>query len=523
MSTFSNTAREVEMPNGDVVVLHNAVTPNSTSNIKKFKYDDNGHVTESEAANATDLNLNSYATPTSGTTAIGTSDDVQTAIGKLDHQSHIDQTNILYALQTGVKNLFDLKNADITAVTNISIVKTDTSLTVTTTGEKKWSHVSIPMELEAGTYHVLATISNRTADASAITRFIVASNAGGSSELGSVTFTNNGTIDFQFTTTGGTVYLIPYPNYSSTGYNSTFTASEIMVCTKAAWDQEPNVYRQFALPNSDLTYLEAEDRASLAEVVDSGAKNLLINKGQLSYGDVTFTWNNDGSVTVSGTKTAGAECYVNIIDNVPYSNMGLKAGDTIVLSNNGTNVYIAVIFWASGSGYTSSIAVGNGAKLVVLPTNKTNILIRLTVRADATSVSETIKPMVCTKAAFDVSKAFVPYRPNYDLVCDKIVWNEVNLSSSADLNTLFDKNTSWVSLSGAVSATISNTPWTGGGFCVHNEAITTRAAIKSGAGGLFYQCLTPNNEDTIIMFRRKYDGSRGWDPWYKFDGGTQVN
>lgn len=97
MATYSNSAREVEMPNGDVVVLHSEPTggANTTSNIKKFKYDDNGHVTESSAANATDLNLNSYSTPTSGSTAIGTSDAVQTAIGKLDHQSQIDQTNIL--------------------------------------------------------------------------------------------------------------------------------------------------------------------------------------------------------------------------------------------------------------------------------------------------------------------------------------------------------------------------------------------------------------------------------------------
>ena len=97
MATYSNTAREVEMPDGNVVVLHSAPTggANTTSNIKKFKYDDNGHVTESTAADAEDLNLSSYSTPTTGTTAIGASDDVQTAIGKLDHQSHIDQTNIL--------------------------------------------------------------------------------------------------------------------------------------------------------------------------------------------------------------------------------------------------------------------------------------------------------------------------------------------------------------------------------------------------------------------------------------------
>lgn len=108
MSTFTNTAREVEMPNGDVVVIHNAPTggENTTSNIKKFKYDDNGHVTESTDADAEDLNLSGYSTPTTGSTDIGASDDVQTAIGKLDHQSHIDQTNIL-SVQDATKELAD--------------------------------------------------------------------------------------------------------------------------------------------------------------------------------------------------------------------------------------------------------------------------------------------------------------------------------------------------------------------------------------------------------------------------------
>ena len=427
MSTYSNSAREVEMPDGNVVVLHSAPTggANTTSNIKKFKYDDNGHVTESTAADAEDLNLSGYSTPTTGTTAIGASDDVQTAIGKLDHQSHIDQTNILYGLQTGVKNLFDLKNADTTAVTNISTSKTDTALTVTTSGEKKWSHVAIPMELEAGTYHVLATISGRTADSSAITRFIVASGAGGTPELGGVTFTNNGTIDFQFTTTGGTVYLIPYPNYSATGYNATFTASDIMVCTKAAWDQEPNVYRSFALPNYDLTRLESEDRAALADEIDAGAKNKLsaqLTSGTYGHKEATWTLMKDCvGATVNGT-VGGTWDDAYVFDK----ELTFNDQEYILVVQTSNNNLLALLF-----GNTSSDAPSNNQYPAGVYRYKGTITTssRLTAKTGTYS-NDTIKLMICTKAAFGVSQKFVPYRLPYSTL-GKLKWKsyEIDLSS----------------------------------------------------------------------------------------------
>ena len=409
MATYSNSAREVEMPDGNVVVLHSEPTggANTTSNIKKFKYDDNGHVTESTAANATDLNLNSYSTPTTGSTDIGTSDAVQTAIGKLDHQSHIDQTNILYGIRNGVKNIMQFNHELPSVYQGLSITETAEGITVkgTATGNP-YSYVHVGnITIEAGETYALID-SGRSTDycyVDSSTAFTVAT----------PTFTQ--TVQYLQCANSGT-----YKVYFRANYNVAIDRLHTpMICLKSLYDADPT-YSMGALPNYDLTRLEAEDRASLAEVVDSGAKNLLTNKGQMSHGNVTFTWNNDGSVTVSGTKTAGAECYVNVIDNVPYSNMGLKAGDTIVISNNGTNAYISVIFYASGSGYTSATTAVNEAKPVVLPTDKTNILIRLTVKSDVASVSETIKPMLCTKAAFGVSNKFVPYRPNYDLVCAAI-------------------------------------------------------------------------------------------------------
>lgn len=92
---------------------------------------------------------------------------------------------------------------------------------------------------------------------------------------------------------------------------------------------------------------------------------------------------------------------------------------------------------------------------------------------------------------------------------------ETTLSSSSNLNNCTSADTVWVCLSASSASSISNTPWTGGGFKVWNEAITSKSAIKSGSGGLFYQCLTPNNADGTLVYRRKYD-SGTWGSWYKF-------
>ena len=107
------------------------------------------------------------------------------------------------------------------------------------------------------------------------------------------------------------------------------------------------------------------------------------------------------------------------------------------------------------------------------------------------------------------------------MVCEQL-WKEVTLSSTADLNTLFDANTWWVSLSGSSSATISNTPWTGGGFVVYNEAITAKTSIKSGSGGLFHQCLIPNNSESTLMYRRRYTLGQ-WEDWYVFTGSKVIS
>lgn len=332
-------------------------------------------------------------------------------------QISTNQSNILYALNTGVKNLFDLKNADITSYpTNISVSKGDNSITVTSAGNKTWSHIAIPITLEAGSYHVLATISNRTAATSAISRFIVCTNANGSGELGGNTFTANGTIDFGFTTTGGTIYLTPYPNYNATGYDSSFTASDIMICTGDAWNQSHD-FMPYALPNYDLTRLEAEDRAGLVDVVDSGAKNLLdlsstdtssITKSEA----ITITRDsaNEFTITRAASPTAVQEVKIPIPTSFPTNKYVILSG----CPSNGAYATYSVEVWENNA-YLSDAGgdYGSGTKEFKFSTT-TGRFIRIRF-GDNTSFSNLkFKFMCCTKAAFGVSPKFVPYRPSYD-------------------------------------------------------------------------------------------------------------
>ena len=84
--------------------------------------------------------------------------------------------------------------------------------------------------------------------------------------------------------------------------------------------------------------------------------------------------------------------------------------------------------------------------------------------------------------------------------------SETTLPDRSDLNDCTLPDTIWVCLSASSAADISNTPWISGGFRVWNEPITSKSGVHSG--GLFYQCLIPNNADTTLIYRRKYDGGK---------------
>ena len=177
-----------------------------------------------------------------------------------------------------------------------------------------------------------------------------------------------------------------------------------MICTEKSWAQSHD-FMPPALPNYDLTQLEAEDKAALAEVVDSGAKNVYQVPVTIDNdAGLTITTNpSTGTITVSGTATK--DRYIQISSN---------------LSLYGTYIVQGCPSTGSSSTYYLHLEQSNevgandvGDKKYAGSTNTYNsasckLYIRI-FNGVAFGSGVTFTPIVCTKAAFGVSSKFVPY------------------------------------------------------------------------------------------------------------------
>lgn len=131
-------------------------------------------------------------------------------------------------LGTQCKNLFDWKNANVDNSSNATYTKTDTDITVTSTGA--WGRVAYKLPaLEIGTKYTFSAAVSDLSQASATARIRIAYNSEGTNKIVDVNLTKDGEYKAEFTPTESTIYVLFYPNFSSTAYTNSFTASDIML------------------------------------------------------------------------------------------------------------------------------------------------------------------------------------------------------------------------------------------------------------------------------------------------------
>lgn len=215
------------------------------------------------------------------------------------------------------------------------------------------------------------------------------------------------------TMTGDTDRAIQIAFFTGTNLNVTFKP---MICTAEDWTVGHD-FAPYALPNSDLTRLEAEDRAALAEEIDAGAKNLWdfanasIPTNQNPYG-ATYT-KNDSAVTVTSTNNWGRIAL--------GTQSALKAGTYVFrckISNyskqNGTpRIYIQNAV-PTGTVYSYASVPGNGTVEIpfTLPSDGVVYVAyygnfsEVTGSTDSYTASEN---MICTLADWKVSQKYVAY------------------------------------------------------------------------------------------------------------------
>ena len=373
-----------------------------------------------------------YAIPKSNIATNWTSPTTDTVpnTNLVDSRLQVCETNILYSLQTGVKNIFDFENANFSDI-NTTSIKTKDSIAVSSRSGGGWCRSYTSVELKAGSYVFATNITNYSVDAGAITNIYIAANTGGSPYIRQLHFTDNGVYSISFDIqTDGTYYIIYYTNDTATsGLASSYVAAYNMICTKAAWDQEPNVYRPFARSNYDLTVREQQDRNALVEVVDEGVKNVFDlyhdpyrYPNPITATGLTATIHPDGTISVTGTPTTSEYTTLRLVD-APASYFrkfnGYYLSGSVAPSGKVTKTLI--MFELASSPYTRyGVSEDGNPDVAPLDFPDSSSLIYFFIRiynADTTTpVNLTFKPMITTKAKLDVSKNYEPYAlPNTDL------------------------------------------------------------------------------------------------------------
>lgn len=157
----------------------------------------------------------------------------------------------------------------------------------------------------------------------------------------------------------------------------------------------------------------------LKDIVDSGAKNRIkvdaigtTTTSGTSYttNGTTFTLNADGSITCSGDNDNTADSSMRLLFDSEYFNAAPYCTGEYVLSGSPSDASDSTYFVSC---YGSSYNYKDTGSGILLPSTSTaTISVYITVKKGQSADGKTFYPMICRKAAYDVSKVYKPYVPS---------------------------------------------------------------------------------------------------------------
>lgn len=290
-------------------------------------------------------------------------------------------------------------------------------------------------------------------------------------------------------------------------YDLLHDGEEIDACIDevvAARGSEASLSARLADIVGDFEADQQRQETEIGVVAAMGAKNLLkLNTASQTINGVTFTVNDDQTITVNGTASANADFSINTA-------LPLTAGSYILSGcpsgGNNSSTYKMQI---QSIGYDT----GNGLTFNLSAARNNNVYIRIWSGYTATNL--VFKPMI--RRAEITDDTYAPYAPTnrelYEIEqpsYDFIFGLGTALQSNDDLNN-YNVAGKIYAATGAISATIYNTPWTISGFM----AITIPYITSS----TFIQFLLPNTSGGK-WYKRRYTAG-AWSPWIEYDG-TQA-
>ena len=344
----------------------------------------------------------------SSTNAITPSDSLNSAMGKLECRADADQDNILYAINTGAKNCIVYNNESAVAY-GLTITRMQDRIQINGTATASFSLYITGSDLidekhDPRNYSVFSKLPDS----------VILTGAPDSAEQNRiiVALYNDQTWIYSFSS----LYDMPQ-DLSNYNYNRWYAYIPIVENKTYSGIWKPmlrnasisdDTFIPGALPNYELTRLQSEDRAALAEVVGYCVKNLL-DISQATFSDRSkITFNSDGSVTgniTSDTRTWGWE-------NSEFK-FTLQAGTYVLYckATTGSNTNWGIAIRNSTNSVSAGVSHYTGKDFVEFTLSSETELGFMGKIFD-----RTLYIMICTKSQFDISQAYAPFAlPNYDL------------------------------------------------------------------------------------------------------------
>lgn len=322
-----------------------------------------------------------------------------------------NQTNILYSLQNGAKNLFrwDKWVNDCTVVGGTKSIGSSGTITLTASSTNCYTeyegsaYPDVEIAVKENEQYVMTWEYGRSAGSNRGTVYVVfvgstgAASASASAEVKKI----------EFTTPTGTTGLRVYIKQTTNGLSEYF--NNFMICSKVIWDTVGHNYLPTSVPNYVLTQLEAEDRAALVEVIDrvGGTKNKLditgwyvsnargITFAESSQGKITASGNNDGT----GTSTA-------LLAKLSAAQMQLLKG---CILSGGVNSNIKINLQRNASPWNTIVSTGDTGASDPIPDINYECTVNIIISTNTQLSSPvTLKPMICTLPEWKISQDYVP-------------------------------------------------------------------------------------------------------------------
>lgn len=198
------------------------------------------------------------------------------------------------------------------------------------------------------------------------------------------------------------------------GTGDTYTKAEVdtMLAEKVNTEEGKGLSSN-DFTDSDKAQISA-NKAGIGAVANRGSKNQLDvsqTSSTMNAGNITITKGADGSLTLNGTSTA--------VSDVLIGRITLPAGDYVLsgCAEGGSGGTWLIRIFGNQVVSNSSHTVGT----VFHTEGITNADVRIVVGNNKTLTDAVFKPMLCTKAEWDISQEFVLYAPT-----NRELWEKIN-------------------------------------------------------------------------------------------------